>query len=286
MANIIHVGTCASPGGSVTYVQQAKQWLDNPLYGTDDSEPRYKTGYTESTGCKTVRVYTGLYSDMVALAASLFGAAGEQGSTQTTWEAASTEGPMGELRVTTEEFRIPIDNSNPSSGSGDGGGGGGGGSTSSSGDTPGESPDYPEVSIQAQTVEEPIFLHPKFADIDDEALTGLRMMMNGASEEELVTLVDGKKTTVGKLAAREPKLKKLIKKGITHYLMPHTVVNIRHKGRNPGGEAGKCGHISGLPKAAAGLRWMCIGTGIEKCGPEVYSTSVWELGIWPKEIYD
>lgn len=278
MSQIYNVGTCASPGGSVTYVQQAKQWLDNPLYGTDAGEPRYKTGYTESTGCKTVRVYTGLYSEMVALAASLFGAAGEQGSTQTTWEAASTEGPMGELRVTTEEFRIPIDNSNPSSGSGSDDDSGGG--------TPGESPDYPEVSIQAQTVEEPILLHPKFADIDDDALTGLRMLMNGASEAELVTLEDGKQTTVGKLASKEPKLKQLIKKGITHYLMPHTVVNIRHKGRNPGGEAGKCGSTSGLPKAPNGLRWMCIGTGIEKCGPDVYSTSVWELGIWPKEIYD
>lgn len=280
MSNMLNIGTQEGfSGASLTLVHQTTQRLPNPLYGFGSGEARWKAGYTESTGYRTVSTYTGSYAELCAMAQQMHDAMTPGGDTQVTWEVSQTEGPVGELRVTSEVFRVPFEES---SGSGSAGDNEKEDDTTSS--MPGDDASYPEISIQSNTVEEPLLTHPNYKDVTDDQLTGLHALINGASEGDIITTASGKKAKVGELVKGCKAVAK-IKKGITHYLCAHTVVTIRHKGRSTVGTAGKVGHTSGLPKLPTGMSWLCLGTGAEKCGPECYVTSVWESGFWDKDIY-
>lgn len=270
MGKLINIETRESPGASVTYVQKPAQ----RIWGPDGWEP----GYTESTGCRTVTVYTGLYDELAAMAGALHGSAGQGGSSQITWEATQTEGPMGELRITTETFRRPASDDDDSDAGGGGDAGGG---------EPGDSPDNPEVSIQSNTVEEPLLTHPKFRGVGGDTLTALKAMIDGASEGDTVRCADGMERRIAALV-KGCEAAEYIKRGVTSYLCPHTVVTLRSKGRHAAGSAGQIGSAAGLPPAAGSRNWLCTGTGVEMSGGEAYSTSTWELsgpGGWDKGLY-
>lgn len=278
MSTSLNFETREAPGGSFSLVHQTTQRLRNPQYGLQEGASKWKAGYTESTGQRTVVKFTGFYAELVAMAKQMHSGMASGGNTQVTWEVTQLDGPHGEMRVTSEVFRVPFEDDSTNSGSG---------STDDTTDTmPGDDASYPEISIQTNTCEEPLLTHPQYKDITDDTLQGLHALINGANEGDIITTIDGKQKLVGELIKGAPtKLVEKIKKGITHYLCPHTVVTIRHKGRSTGGTAGKIGHTSGLPAVGKGMNWLCHGTGVEKCGPECYATSVWESGNWDTDLY-
>lgn len=269
MGEKINIEVREAPQGSFTRVHR-------PLQGTSKNP-----GFTESTGNREVQVFTGLYADLCGMAEELYSAAGaESGSVQTTWEVRQTQGEMGELTITREHYRRPRQENDDDEGGTDD-------EEDDYGDDPGSSPDYPEISVQCNTVEEPLMLHPKFKGaMTGDVAIGVHAMINGASEGSMLEMADGSLKRVGELVKGAGDILKFIRMGVTHYLAPHTVVTIRHKGHSGGGTVGQIGHVSGLPAAGKGMRWLCVGTGREKCGPEVYTTSVWECGNWDTSLYD
>lgn len=271
MGEKINIEVREAPQGSFTRVHR-------PLQGTSKNP-----GFTESTGNREVQVYTGLYADLCSMAEQLYAANGgatDSGSVQRTYDVRQTQGEMGELTITNEHYRRPRQENDDDDGGTDD-------EEDDYGDDPGSSPDYPEISVQCNTVEEPLMLHPKFKGaMTGDVAIGVHAMINGASEGSMIEMADGSLKRVGELVKGAGDILKFIRMGVTHYLAPHTVVTIRHKGHSGGGTVGQIGHVSGLPAAGKGMRWLCVGTGREKCGPEVYTTSVWECGNWDTSLYD
>lgn len=277
MSTSLNFETREAPGGSFSLVHQTTQRLRNPQYGLQEGASKWKAGYTESTGQRTVVKFTGFYAELVAMAKQMHSGMASGGDTQVTWEVTQLDGPHGEMRVTSEVFRVPFEDDSTNSG----------GSTDDTTDTmPGDDESYPEINIQTNCTEEPLLTHPKYSELDIDTLQGLHALMNGGSMGDLLTAADGKQKMLGELIKGAPdKLVRKVLKGQTHYYCPHTVVTIRHKGRSTGGTAGKIGHTSGLPAAGRGMTWFCHGTGVEKCGPDAMATSVWESGNWDEDLY-
>lgn len=169
-----------------------------------------------------------------------------------------------------------------------GGGGGGGGGANA----PGSSRENPSYALQVTSVQEPLLTHPLYANLSQEALTALKMLMDGYKLTEVVaTASDGTPTTLEQaLGQVDAKLVERVKKGQTHYMAPQIAVTARYRSDSlpDTGNAMKIGNPPGGFSTPAGCNWLQLVPGIEMQGNEIWVSETYLLsspGGWDKDIY-
>lgn len=158
---------------------------------------------------------------------------------------------------------------------------------------PGEDRAHPEYDLQTSTVQEPILTHPKWAGLDEDTLTALKMVMDGYKRTERIKLGDGSQPTIyDVLKSVSPKeLLQLILKGVTHYNSPHTVLTVRYRAEAVPSIATVGMIVESVPGGFAtpsGRDWYFHGPSWTMKGSELWVTETYELsgvGGWNKFIY-
>lgn len=184
------------------------------------------------------------------------------------------DGEMGELAATWSYYEA--------------GAGGGEGEKA-----PGSDREHPEYDMAVQTVQEPILTHPKWQSLGEDTLAAMKMVMDGYRMDEVVTLSNGKKSTLYEvLKGTQPKeLLQCLLKGVTAYNSPHVVLTVRYKSDVVPAIATVgtiVGSVPGSFATPAGRNWYFHGPSWTMKGAELWVTEVYELsgpGGWDAFIY-
>lgn len=230
------------------------------------------SAYTVATGTRESYKLTGTWEDMLAAAAT---AVGEGGSTMAiSCEVERLEGGLGELTITQEEYREPTAEEEDPADSGLG------------------SAEHPQYSSSSDTQPAPLLTHPLFAGISDGDLMVLKELMDGAVMDSVITTSSGARMTLraacSALTGPAGVAARYLYKGVKQYLEVHAEATARWKGTTNQYAAGEICTPPNAPRLAAGRNWLCVGTGTEKQGTEVWQTARFKAsgpGGWDTVLY-
>lgn len=239
--------------------------------------------HTEATGSRETVKYTGPWADMLALMESQTGGDGVEVSC----DLERLGGGIGELRITREEYRVPdSDQGEEGEEEPDGGGEAELGSEGA-----------PCLTCSSSPVVVSLLVHPKFVGMGDMERRALKAMIDGQDEHSLIELDE----TGANGAPVYGKIRDCIKsdaalkafsyvaRGVVEYMDFSTEATLRWKGRSEKYQNGEI--VKSLPGrrgAQQGRDWICVGTGIEVNGAEVWSTASFRLsgaGGWDAYLY-
>lgn len=222
--------------------------------------------YTEATGKKEVRTYTGLWAEVLAKATE------EAGTQADAWavvcECERQGGEIGVLTVTCTEYREAQDDAELGSA---------------------ENPIYTSsFSVQA----EPLLTHPRYfstvsnaeAELLRELESGTPMLGSVVYQGKACTL----RVALGKLSGMAAEVRDYYMRGVTEYYEVYGEATAKWKGKARSYTVGEICTPPGNVKTPQGREWLCTGVGMEKNGAEVWHTVSFRLsgrGGWDKKLY-
>ncbi len=224
------------------------------------------TGYTEATGKKEVRTYTGLWAEVLAKATE------EAGTQADAWavvcECERQGGEIGVLTVTRTEYREAQEDAELGSA---------------------ENPIYTSsFSVQA----EPLLTHPRYIDsVSEEDAELLRELEQGAAMQSVVVYSAAARTlrmALRRLTGRAAEVRDYYLRGVTEYYEVYAEATAKWKGGARSYTVGEICTPPGNPGTPEGREWLCVGVGVEKNGDEEWYTATFRLsgrGGWDKKLY-
>lgn len=231
-------------------------------------ERAHAGSFKEATGYKETTKYTGKWLDMVDMALQLVAEPEDKWAVACDLERQG--GELGELTVTKTEYRTAE------------------GEEAEVGTA--ENPAYTcSFTVQA----EPLLTHPYFDGVSKADMELLCEIENGTSPYAVV-MYKGTymqlATAAGMLSGPAAMARDYYYKGVTQYYEIYADATARWRGAASGAfEIGKiCTPPGSCVTTPSGRNWMCVGTGQEKQGEEVYSSASFRLsgrGGWDPVLY-
>ena len=158
---------------------------------------------------------------------------------------------------------------------------------------PGSSRDCPQYELSSSATQEPVLTHPNFAGLGGDVLRALKMLMDGYTHGDKLTLEDGTRSTVGAALKNAPaEAVELIEKGCTHYLCPQVVVTAKYESAVVPSFAPVCSIVSSVPgpfpQANGGRNWLFEAPGVSVQNGKIQVSETYRLsgpGGWSTYLY-
>lgn len=229
-------------------------------------------GYTEATGVTDTVKYSGRWTDVLAKAAEIAGAAADTVEAVCTCTRVAAD--MGELSVVYTEYRVPE------------GGGGGEGSAAVG------TAENPQYTFSTSDVAEPLMCHPYFRDTLNEDDKWILQQLAGGAHPDSIQEYGNLKGTLRDLCAQlsgpAAELRDFYLEGVTQYLEVYAEATARWKGSAGSWVPMTICEPPGPVHTPEGRDWLCVGVGVEESGGEVWHTAKFKLsgaGGWNKKLY-
>lgn len=238
-------------------------------------QPEYKKSWErgaegenmEATGEREEVSYTGEWEALRAWATENLAA--EDVALNVTYELTRREGGMGELRITREV----MEEAEPSA----------------EGELGTE--ENPQYTVSSDCQPAPILSHPMFENLTDTELQVLKELMDGVVLDAIIEVNGAQvklRTALDALSGAAKVAANYLYKGQQQYLEVHTEATARWRGTSNRFTAGTIATPPNAPAVQSGREWLCVGTGSEKQGDEVWQTAKFRLsaaGGWDRNLY-
>lgn len=240
-------------------------------------QPEYRLSWSaeaegnnlEASGESEEVSYTGEWEALRAWATSQLAA--EDVSMNVTYELTRREGGMGELRITREKMQEAEEDPDAEAEVG--------------------TEERPQYTISSDCQPSPILSHPMFAGLTNTELQVLKELMDGVVLDAIIEVNGAQmklRTALDRLTGAAKTAANYLYKGQQQYLEVFTEATARWRGSNNSYTAGVICKPPNAPAVQNGRNWLCVGTGEEKQGGEVWQTAKFRLsgqGGWDTQLY-